>query len=322
MLKKMSIRKIVLASITLLLLIILYLLPDGDINVLKLESKEKLEYISGELNTHEIYLLDSNNFIARTSVLVSKKSTAKESIARELLETLIIDGKRESNIPSGFRAIIPLDTKIVTITLQESTIKVNFSKELLDVTKDYEEKMIEAITYTLTSIDGVEGVLIYVENELLTVLPKKSTHLPTLLTREFGVNKVYDLSSTSDINYVTVYYINKYNKDYYYVPVTKYVNDSREKIKIIIDELASGPTYESNLMSFLNANTKLLNYEMVDNIMKLDFNPYILSSLDEKKILEEVIYTISLSLGDNYDIAEVVFNVEELEITKKCLKDC
>ena len=36
---------------------------------------------------------------------------------------------------------------------------------------------------------------------------------------------------------VTVYYLNKNNNYFYYVPVTRMVNDDREKIKIIIDEL-------------------------------------------------------------------------------------
>ena len=35
-----------------------------------------------------------------------------ESIAREIIEILIKDGKYESKIPSGFRSILPSETKI------------------------------------------------------------------------------------------------------------------------------------------------------------------------------------------------------------------
>ena len=70
---------------------------------------------------------------------------------------------------------------------------------------------------------------------------------------------------------VTVYYVGKYNDDYYYVPVTKYLNSSKDKIKVIIEELASGPSYGSNLMSFLNSNTKLLATEQDVNTMHLVF---------------------------------------------------
>ena len=37
-------------------------------------------------------------------------------------------------------------------------------------------------------------------------------------------------------------------------------------------------------------------------------------------ILEEVIYTICLSIGDNYDVEEVSFTVEDEEIYKSVIK--
>ena len=40
----------------------------------------------------------------------------------------------------------------------------------------------------------------------------------------------------------------------------------------------------------------------------------------EKEILEEVIYTISLSVKDNYDVNEVLFTVNDEEICKSTLK--
>ena len=42
---------------------------------------------------------------------------------------------------------------------------------------------------------------------------------------------------SQDINQVTIYYVDEYNGQISYVPVTKYMNDKREKIDIIIDEL-------------------------------------------------------------------------------------
>ena len=39
-----------------------------------------------------------------------------------------------------------------------------------------------------------------------------------------------------------------------------------------------------------------------------------------KEILEEVIYTICLSIEDNYDVKQIVFNVNNEEIYKSVLK--
>lgn len=102
--------------------------------------------------------------------------------------------------------------------------------------------------------------------------------------------------------------------------VTKYLNDEREKIKIIVDELASSYLYNSNLMSYLNSNTTLLSSEITDDTLSLVFNQYIFSDQTTKNILEEVIYTIGLSIGVNYDVKQVVFNVDNQEIYKSVIK--
>ena len=141
------------------------------------------------------------------------------------------------------------------------------------------------------------------------------------MDRNFGINKNYDFTNTKDINQVTIYYLNKHNDDYYYVPVTKYLNDNRDKIKIIIDELTSTNTYNTNLLSYLNSNTELLAIEEQPDILELTFNSYIFSDVDNKDILEEVVYTICLSIKDNYDVNEVVIKNENEEIYQAVLKE-
>ena len=73
-------------------------------------------------------------------------------------------------------------------------------------------------------------------------------------------------------------------------------------------------------MSFLNSNTKLLATEQEVDTMFLTFNEYIFSDMDERNILEEVLYTIELSIAENYDVEEVIFEVENEEIYKSVLK--
>jgi spore germination protein GerM len=73
-------------------------------------------------------------------------------------------------------------------------------------------------------------------------------------------------------------------------------------------------------MSFFNDNVKLLSVEQLEDTLTLNFNEYIYSNLDTKEILEEVIYTICLSVEDNYDVKQIVFNVNEEEIYKSVLK--
>ena len=311
MLKNMSIKKIMVATSAILILVIMYLLPDSSIKEIDLD-KSSIEYVYDNI-VSTIYLVDSEDYVARTSITSCNCSTLDK--VKDLADGLIIDGKKSNIIPNGFRSIIPSGTSILDVSLDNKTLTIDFSKELLEVNKKDENKMIEAIIYTLTSIDGIDNVIIKVEGKVLDNLPS-GTKLPTILNREYGINKSYDLVSTKDIDYYTTYFVNKYNDYEYYVPVTKYVNNnSDDKIKVIIKELSSSPIYETNLMSYLNANTEIYDYELLDNNLKLNFNNMVLSDVDSNKILEEVMYTIGLSMDNIYNNLESVsFYVDNEEI--------
>ena len=157
------------------------------------------------------------------------------------------------------------------------------------------------------------------EQRIYGKYPNTQEELPKILDKKIGINKEYNLSSRDNINKVVIYYINKSGNNNYYVPVTKYVNDSRDKIKIIVEELTTSYIYENNLMSFLNSNTKLINYKEQENIMFLNFNKYLFDG--NSKVMEEVLYTISYSVFDNYDVNQVMFQVDGKNINTVGRKD-
>ena len=97
----------------------------------------------------------------------------------------------------------------------------------------------------------------------------------------------------------------------YYIPVTKYTNTEKEKVEIIIDELKSSSTYNTNLISYINEETKLINYELLDKSLILNFNEQILSDINSSNIIEEVTYAINLSVQENYDINNVSYSVND-----------
>lgn len=311
MLKKQIIKKLTLSTAILFSIFLMCIIPSKqEENIIK----QELTYIEENLNKENIYLLDSNNYLARTSVVID--NTDIELKAKELLNILIKDSKEENKIPSGFRGIIPSNTEILSLEYKDNIIKVNFNKYLLDVKKEYEEKIIESIVYTLTSIDEVKKVIIYVEGDILSKLPQTKINLPSTLDRSYGINKEYNIKSYKDITKVTVYYLNNYNDDYYYVPVTKYLNDDRDKLEIIVEELSNS----NDLLSFLNANTILLENKIEDNKLYLTFNEYIFDNSDERIILDEVKNSISLTVMDNYDVDEVIFQYDNKEIYKSVVK--
>lgn len=310
MIKRFSMKKISKYTILLLVVFLFYLFPTKEKYDLDKEVSKEVN-----INYHDIYLIDKNNYVAKTNIQVS--SLKKDLLIDELIEAMKIDGKYQDKIPNGFCALLPSDTKLLGKEINNDVVTLNFNSNVLDVKSENEEKVIESLIYSITSIDDIDKIIIKIDGENLKKLPKTGIILDTELTRDYGINKTYDIDSIKGINKVTIYYTNKNNNsDVYYVPVTKYVNNDEEKIKIIIDELASKFSFESNLMSYLNYNTKLLDYNLNENEIDLNFNEYLFDSTENKKVLEEVIYSISYSVMDNYNVDKVNFFVNNEKVTK------
>ncbi len=296
----------------------LYFIPINNDSV-DLNKRQELEYIYPE-TLSAIYLLDSNNNLSRSLIKVDNHDELTK--AKSLIEELTIDGGKQNIIPSGFMSLIPKGTKVNSLKLDKGILTIDFSHKFTNVKRDSEEKLIEALVYTLTSIPGINKISIYVDNKKLTNLPNSNIKLPEYFDKNYGINKQYEFTQLSNIDSYTVYYVLNMNDRVYYTPVTKYVNDDkRDKVKIIIEELTSSLLYESNLMSYLDTNVKLLDYEITDKVIKLDFNDFILSDIANEKILEEVMYTIGFSLCDEFDLEKVVFLVNNQEISTFFLKN-
>ena len=317
MLKKVFMRKITVATSILLVILMLYLIPTNKEEI-DLNKNQQLEYIYPN-DLEVIYLLDSNNYLSRTRINVNNKDELSK--ATDLIDGLTTNGKKKDIIPNGFKSILPVNTKVLDLKLNNGILTINFSKELNNISNEYEEKLIESLAYTLTSIKGIDKIEIFVEGNKLTYLPNSKKKLPEYIDKSYGINKKYELTSLSDIDSYTIYYVFNYNNDVYYTPVTKYVNNqNQDKVKIIIDELSSSLIYESNLMSYLDTNVKLLDYELTDNVIKLNFNDLILSDITNNLILEEVMYTIGLSLCEEYNVEDVIFKVNDREISTFSMK--
>ncbi len=301
MLRKSSIRRIMLATLALFLLLIIYFFPTTP-NI-----SESLSYIEKE--EMPIFLVDNMEYIARTTIV--KNSDNTDDLIKEVIESLTIGSNKSNYIREGFKAIIPEGTKVLDLKLEDSILTINFSKELLNVSQDTEEKMLEAIIYSLTEIEDIKKIKILVEGKSLTNLPNSNKKIPKLLDKNYGINKIYNLDSIKDTSKTTIYYLSKYNDYYYYVPVTKISNENLEKAEIIINELKTTPIYHTNLISYLAASTNLTNYEILENSISLSFDNHLLAGIDDEDMLEEVKYAISLSIRDSYGIDEVIFNISE-----------
>ena len=307
MLKKMSLRKIAVTSVSLFLVAIIYLFPSND----KLNINKSISYVDEE-DFEVVYLIDKNNYVSEVSIALD--NDVFEEKLKEKLE-ILTDNKKSDKLPKGFKSVIPGNTKVLSLEVKDDIVTVDFSKELLSVSSMDEEKLIEAIVYTLTEEESISKVIIKVEGKVLERLPNSNKLLPNVLDRTYGINKNYDINNLYNLTKTTIYYSGEEDGIKYYVPVTKITNNNDEKVTVIVNELKSSLLYQSNLSSYSSNKAQLKKYELEEEVMNLTFNDKIFDSIYDKNILEEVVYTIGKSIKENYNVKSVVFYVDDDEIT-------
>ena len=201
MLKKLGMRKIAVTTSALFVIGLLYLFPSND-----LELNKTITY-NEEENYSPVYLVDSYNYVGEVEVVV--KETEMENKIKEKLELITHNKKNKDKIPQSFRPIIPENTKINSLSIENDTCTVDFSKELLNISLVDEEKLIEAIIFTITSEKQIKKVVIKVDGKLLERLPNSNKLLNSPLDRTYGINKDYDINNLYGLTKTTIYYTSK-----------------------------------------------------------------------------------------------------------------
>ena len=313
MLKKKALKRIFVTTVALFIFITVYVISGID-SENKLDSKIEVEYTFNE-GTNSIYLLNKNGYLVKAKTLITSKDKTKQ--IESILNSLTIGN--DNSFPDELKGTIPKNTKVLEIRYNKESVTINFSKEFLNLKKDIEKKTIESIVYSIFDLKEVKEIYIEVEGKLLNEYPNSKEKINYPLNKNIGINNEYNITNRNDINKTVIYYLEKINNDNYYVPVTKYENNRDDKIKVVIDSLTTNYIYEPNLMSVLNTNLKLNSYNKEDNVFFLDFNNYLYDK--NQKLVEEVIYSISYSVFDNYDVNNIVFMVDGKNVKSVMLND-
>jgi germination protein M len=304
MLKQSAFRRIAITTLSLIIMLIIYLFPNSNADL-----EDNTTYINSI--KYPIYLVDKNNYVARVNIL-KRGNSLKENV-QSIINSLTKENPDTIYLPNNFFPTIPANTKIRELDIQNGILKIDFSKELLN-TNDA-EKMIESIIYSLTEFEEIDKIMIFVEGKRLIKLPNSNEILPILLDRGYGINKTIDITSFNNINKTTTYYMQKENDVSYYIPVTTIDNSQEEKVQVIIKNLKTSPINQTNLNSFLDSETALSNYEILENSISLSFNNNLITNMSNKALLEEVKYSIFLSLKDTYHVQSVLFELPELPLS-------
>lgn len=286
------IKKIFNTTITMFIILTIFTLKTtSNSNVLR--TNVEIDDITN-LTTNNIYLLNKNNLLVKTKVFINnKKNKEIESIIKYLTIT-------NNKTPVGLKTYIPKNTKILNYKLENNTLIIDLSKEFLSTAN--KQLVITGLVYSLLEIKDIDNIMLQVEG-------KPIEGYNEVLNKNIGINNEFLFNSRYDISRVVIYYVDKIDNKTYFVPVTKYLNDTREKIEIIIDELKEN---NNNLISYLNDNTKLINYREEGNVLYLNFNEYLVDSNDE--VSKNIMKTIAYSVFDNYNVNVVCFETNSKRV--------
>lgn len=258
------------------------------------KNKLKIDKYTYYKHNFNIYLVDKNNYLALTTININSKDIFNK------VEEVVNDLKINSDaLPNGFIGVLNPNTQINSMSLEDKTLKINFNDSLLDIKN--EEQMIESLTYSLTSIKQIDKIIIYINGNILTKLPKSGIILPAALDRTFGINKEYTFNNLENIKAVTIYHKKRDKKLEYYIPITKYMNSEKTKEEIIIEELKQNT---KQFKSQINNNLKLEEEDLSNNKLTLTFNNKIFDD-EEKNLIDDVGESLALSFKDTLNVKEV-----------------
>ena len=142
MLKTKVIRKIFITTLSLFILLVVYSIPNT-VNNNVLKTNLEVETTTG-LYTNNIYLLNSDNYLVKTKILLDSNNL--EDKIKKLINNLTISNN--SKFSNGLKSYIPKNTKLLNININDKIVNLNFSSEFLNMQVDNEKQILSGLVYT------------------------------------------------------------------------------------------------------------------------------------------------------------------------------
>ncbi|BBH19171.1 spore germination protein GerM [Paenibacillus baekrokdamisoli] len=244
-----------------------------------------------------VYLKDHNGLLAPVTVLASLGGA--EKAGQKALELMVDGGSSAKEIPEGFQAIIPKGTTVKNFTIvpDQKLAVVDFSKSFAMYTAAEERQIVEAVTWTLTGMPGINKVDIWMEGKKLAQMPVNGLPMDGPLTRSVGIN----LQAADGVNYsqstpVTLYFSAVTpNNESYYVPVTRLVNRSDNKAKSAIQQLINGPLVTDPLTAVITPDVVVKSVTKKNDIITVELqdNAYQEGQQEPAEMLQAVVLALT-----------------------------
>src|SRR6185437_12641365 len=184
-------------------------------------------------NAVQLYLLNDAGFLVPCTIQVSA-----DDLPHQIMSNLITG----EQWPKGFVGLFPKGTEVKSVKISDGTATIDLSGEFEKYDPALESKILDAITWSLTELSQIKAVNLSVNGKLLEVMPKGK--LPaTNMTRKRGINlEVAQGVNPSQSMPVVLYFTwQAPDRQSYYVPITRMVNEADNVAQATMCELIRGP---------------------------------------------------------------------------------
>ena len=174
----------------------------------------------------------------------------EEGIARATIGYLTEGNTPQQALDAGLMPLLPAGTEVLGVTIRDGLARVDLSRNFLSYTPENERLVIYGLIYTLTEFPTITKVELLVEGQK----PELPGMMPSAVdySRAFGVNLEVaeglddDFANTEQI---TLFYLLPSADSVFYVPVTRVVPKTEDRVWAVVDELLKGPAWQDVLLT-------------------------------------------------------------------------
>ncbi len=254
-----------------------------------------------------LYFADSQK---RILIPVYRPIPHSETIIRDTLNRLIPSPEAARELsPKGLQFVLPEQSAILGISLNEGLAKVDFSAPILNYSPEDERLVLGSILCTLRQFPEIERLQILVEGAEVERFPGGASGL-TPLGPECWINLEVEegLEDYRNFSAVKIYFC--YSSpagDIFYVPVTRILAPDEQPESAAFRELLAGPRPGSGLFSEIPPGTELWQLTVQGTMLTLNFSKQLLTYRGGRTGAKNIVHQLLLT-------AAAIPQVEQVQI--------
>lgn len=267
----------------------------------KKQEEEPMDEVSANLEREDeedsnmretvLYYQDDSGYL----VPVMRKIPWEEGIAKAALAKLVDSPETQEDFLSmGLRPLLPANTEILGMSINDGLAKVDLSKEAMECMDAIaESNMVNGVVLTLTEFPTIDRVQFMFDGQIVNTL-KFGTKVGEPIEPK-DINPELSPDSDGDGARVTVFFHTTSPSQYdYLVPVTRFTSATESSLETAIEELLKGPKADSNLNMDIPVGTELLGVQIDDGIAYINFSKEFAAledSPNEEAVLKSIYMT-------------------------------